>query len=299
MAASLPLLVPTPGHAPLVGTGAAASGADEALQQSPYGHVAAELVRPKPKRPRKGVRDPLAQHGYTTLGPIARGAFATVTKAVVKSTGEEVAVKSFLKKRKSTATPGEMALGMTRTVEDDVVKGTRELEVLRLLAAQASLHPGVAHLLEVVESSRAVHAVLEYCAGGSLSFLLSSRPVCSGLQEEQAAGLFAQACRAYGNTPCRPVCSWLIRDGPIIAQANSAVAHLHGVGVAHRDVKPANLLFVDGRHAHGTCTACAPRVHGACAACACGMCTAPRPPAARGMCTAPAPACCSPPACSS
>ena len=137
MAASLPLLVPTPGHAPLVGTGAAASGADEALQQSPYGHVAAELVRPKPKRPRKGVRDPLAQHGYTTLGPIARGAFATVTKAVVKSTGEEVAVKSFLKKRKSTATPGEMALGMTRTVEDDVVKGTRELEVLRLLAAQA------------------------------------------------------------------------------------------------------------------------------------------------------------------
>ena len=135
MAASLPLLVPTPGHAPLVGTGAAASGADEALQQSPYGHIAAELVRPKPKRPRKGVRDPLAQHGYTTLGPIARGAFATVTKAVVKSTGEEVAVKSFLKKRKSTATPGEMALGMTRTVENDVVKGTRELEVLRLLAA--------------------------------------------------------------------------------------------------------------------------------------------------------------------
>ena len=255
MAASLPLLVPTPGLAPLVGTGAAASGADEALQQSPYGHIAAELVRPKPKRPRKGVRDPLAQHGYTTLGPIARGAFATVTKAVVKSTGEEVAVKSFLKKRKSTATPGEMALGMTRTVDNDVVKGTRELEVLRLLAAQASLHPGVAHLLEVVESSRAVHAVLEYCAGGSLSFLLSSRPVCSGLQEEQAAGLFAQACRASGNPPCRPVCSWLIRDAPMVAQANSAVAHLHGVGVAHRDVKPANLLFVDGRHAHGTCTA--------------------------------------------
>ena len=195
---TLPLLAPTPGHA-------AASGADEALQQSPYGHVAAGPVRPKHKRPRKGVRDPLAQHGYTTLGPIARGAFATVTKAVVKSTGEEVAVKSFLKKRKSTATPGEMALGMTRTVEDDVVKGTRELEVLRLLAAQASLHPGVAHLLEVVESSRAVHAVLEYCAGGSLSFLLSSRPVCSGLEEEQAAGLFAQACRAYGSTTCRTV----------------------------------------------------------------------------------------------
>ena len=72
----------------------------------------------------------------------------------------------------------------------------------------------------------------------------------------------------------------MIRDGPIVAQANSAVAHLHGVGVAHRDVKPANLLFVDGRHAHGTCTACARRVNGACAACACGMCTAPRPPAA-------------------
>ena len=184
--------------------GAAASGADEALQQSPYEHVAAES-RPKHKRPRKGVRDPLAPHGYTTLGPIASGAFATVAKAVHRLTGKEVAVKSFLKKRKSTTTPGERALGMTRTVEDGVVKGTRELEVLRLLAAQASLHPGVAHLLEVVESSRAVHAVLEYCAGGSLSFLLSSRPVCSGLEEEQAAGLFAQACRAYGSTTCRTV----------------------------------------------------------------------------------------------
>ena len=38
-------------------------------------------------------------------------------------------------------------------------------------------------------------------------------------------------------------------------QANSALAHLHCVGVAHRDVKPANLLFVDGRHVHGTCMA--------------------------------------------
>jgi serine/threonine protein kinase len=184
------------------GGGAAASGADEALQQSPYEHVAAESVRPKHthKRPRKGVRDPLAPHGYTTSGPIASGAFATVAKAVHRLTSKEVAVKSFLKKRKSTTTPGERALGMTRTVEDGVVKGTRELEVLRLLAAQSSLHPGVAHLLEVVESSRAVHAVLEYCAGGSLSFLLSSRPVCSGLEEEQAAGLFAQACRAYRST---------------------------------------------------------------------------------------------------
>ena len=184
--------------------GAAASGADEALQQSPYEHVAAESG-PKHKRPRKGVRDPLAPHGYTTLGPIASGAFATVAKAVHRLTSKEVAVKSFLKKRKSTTTPGERALGMTRTAEDGVVKGTRELEVLRLLAAQASLHPGVAHLLEVVESSRAVHAVLEYCAGGSLSFLLSSRPVCSGLEEEQAAALFAQACRARGSTTCRTV----------------------------------------------------------------------------------------------
>ena len=177
---------------------------EAAPQPSPY-HLAAESVRPKHKRPRKGVRDQLAPHGYTTLGPIASGAFATVAKAVHRLTGKEVAVKSFLKKRKSTTTPGERALGMTRTVEDGVVKGTRELEVLRLLAAQASLHPGVAHLLEVVESSRAVHAVLEYCAGGSLSFLLSSRPVCSGLEEEQAAGLFAQACCAYGSTTCRTV----------------------------------------------------------------------------------------------
>ena len=43
-------------------------------------------------------------------------------------------------------------------------------------------------------------------------------------------------------------------------QANSALAHLHCVGVAHRDVKPANLLFVDGRcawHVHRVCVVCA------------------------------------------
>ena len=166
-------------------------------RESPYEHAAAaESVRPKHtnKRQRKGVRDPLAPHGYTTLGPIASGAFATIHRAVHRVTSKEVAVKSFLKQRKSRTTPGERALGISRLVEDGVVKGTRELEVLRLLAADA--HPGIAHLLEVVESSRGLHAVLEYCAGGSLSFLLSSRPVGSGLEEEQAAGLFAQACYA-------------------------------------------------------------------------------------------------------
>eukprot|EP00908_Phaeocystis_cordata_P024192 Transcript_6664.p1 GENE.Transcript_6664~~Transcript_6664.p1 ORF type:complete len:391 (+),score=139.61 Transcript_6664:279-1451(+) len=171
---------------------------------------------------RVGVRDPLAAHGYSTLGPIASGAFSTVQRAIHRRSGREVAVKGFVKKRHSALTPGERALGRVSPVEDSVAKGTRELEVLRMLAPTA--HPNVAHLVEVVESARAIHAVLEYCAGGSLALLLNSRGAGFGLEEGEAAALFAQA--------------------------NGAVAHLHRMGVAHRDVKPANLLFVDGERRH-------------------------------------------------
>ena len=208
------------------------------------------------------MRDPLAQHGYTTLGPIARGAFATVTKAVVKSTGEEVAVKSFLKKRKSTATPGEMALGMTRTAEDDVVKGTRELEMLRLLAAQASLHPGVAHLLEVVESAVPCTRCSS-TAGRIASFLLS----CALLRPGGGPG--RRALRAgvprIRQPSLPPVCSWLIRDAHGRAgQQRSGAPARRGGGAPRRQAGQHSSSTAGMRGTHGVCTAC-------------GMCISPEP----------------------
>jgi len=165
---------------------------------------------------KKGIRDPLAEHGYTTLGPIASGAFSTIQRAMHRKSGREVAVKSFVKKKTAALTPGERALGK-KDKGDELGQGAKELQILRLLAP--SQHNGVANLVSVVESRRAVHAVLEYCVGGSLSHLLSSRSEGFGLDERAAA--------------------------PVIAQANAALAHLHQIGVTHRDVKPANLLFVD------------------------------------------------------
>ena len=74
----------------------------------------------------------------------------------------------FRSKKKSAAlTPGERALGKKEKTGDDAVgANARELQVLRMLAP--AKHSGLANLLAVVESRRAVHAVLEYCAGGSL-----------------------------------------------------------------------------------------------------------------------------------
>ena len=57
--------------------------------------------------------------------------------------------------------------------------------------------------------------MLEYCSGGTLKRLLDK----GGMHEASAA--------------------------PLLQQLVSAVAHIHASGVAHRDVKPSNILFID------------------------------------------------------
>jgi len=92
-----------------------------------------------------------------------------------------------------------------------------ELRVLRLLAPDAHHH--LANLVRVHENVQSVHLVLEYCAGGSLQRRLQGLQR-KGVPEAEAAMMSRQLC--------------------------SAIAHLHARGVAHRDVKPANVLYVDG-----------------------------------------------------
>ena len=92
-----------------------------------------------------------------------------------------------------------------------------ELRVLRLLAPDAHHH--LANLVRVHENVQSVHLVLEYCAGGSLQRRLQGLQR-KGVPEAEAAMMSRQLC--------------------------SAIAYLHARGVAHRDVKPANVLYVDG-----------------------------------------------------
>ena len=88
-----------------------------------------------------------------------------------------------------------------------------------LNALRESRHCNVANLLEVHEAPQATHALLEYCAGGSVHRHLRS------LRHGQA---FPEAFGAL-----------------LTSQLSGALAHLHSLGIAHRDVKPENVLYTD------------------------------------------------------
>uniref|UniRef100_A0ACD5ZF97 Uncharacterized protein n=1 Tax=Avena sativa TaxID=4498 RepID=A0ACD5ZF97_AVESA len=85
---------------------------------------------------------------------------------------------------------------------------------VHLLASSPPCSPHVVALHAAFEDAHAVHLVIDLCDGGDLFSLVSAR---GRLPEREAAG--------------------------IAAQIASALAACHRRGVAHRDVKPDNLLF--------------------------------------------------------
>ena len=147
----------------------------------------------------------LVSHGYLAQSPIAAGAFSTIVRAVHRASAQEVAVKTFLMKSKG---------GKAAAALKDV---TAEVDALKRL--QESAHVHIANLIETFQSEFELHAILEYCGGGSVQRFLSGQGHGVGLDERDAAILGAQV--------------------------GCALAHMHGLGVTHRDVKPANLIFVD------------------------------------------------------
>ena len=92
-----------------------------------------------------------------------------------------------------------------------------ELDVLKLLGP--GNHPHIANLVDLLDTKNSIHCVLEYAGGGSLQRQLQCRGHAKGLTPPEAAN--------------------------VTAQLGSALAFMHGMGVAHRDVKPENILFVD------------------------------------------------------
>lgn len=197
-------------------TEAAQKGSDPSAynQRRPDGsdHSGRLVARVMPGRARRN--DPLAPFGYQTLGPIAAGAFSTVVRARQVHGGAdegeptaEVAVKSFNRAKYQKA-------GWLRSALKN------ELDVLGEL--QQSRHPHIANLLHLHEAPQATHAVLQYCAGGSVHRHLRSLRHGTGLTEA--------------------------RCGQLTHQLALAIAHLHGLGIAHRDVKPENVLYTDARY---------------------------------------------------
>ena len=140
--------------------------------------------------------DSLASYGYVTQSPIAAGAFLQVVRAKHMSSGREVAVKTFATRQRGGKAPADL----------DSIRA----EVAALTVLQPSAHAHIANLVETFENDYELHAILEYCGGGSVQRHLQSQGHGVGLQEGEAAML--------------------------AAQVGSALAHMHGLGVTHRDV---------------------------------------------------------------
>ncbi|KAM8792622.1 maternal embryonic leucine zipper kinase [Eudromia elegans] len=136
----------------------------------------------------------ILQH-YKLYETIGTGGFAKVKLAKHRLTGEKVAVKIMDK----------LALG------DDLPRVQIEIDAMKSLS-----HQHVCQLYHVIETSKKIFMVLEYCPGGELFDYIISK---DRLSEEEARVFFRQ----------------------IVA----AIAYVHSQGYAHRDLKPENLLIDD------------------------------------------------------
>ncbi|KFV73370.1 Maternal embryonic leucine zipper kinase [Struthio camelus australis] len=129
---------------------------------------------------------------YETIGT---GGFAKVKLAQHLLTGEKVAIKIMDK----------LALG------DDLPRVKIEIDAMKSLS-----HQHICQLYHVIETSKKIFMVLEYCPGGELFDYIISK---DRLSEEEARVFFRQIV--------------------------SAIAYVHSQGYAHRDLKPENLLIDD------------------------------------------------------
>ena len=108
-----------------------------------------------------------------------------------------------------------------KTVDLDVVPKERrefastmiekELEIMRALN-----HPSVLRAIDVIVCDSRRHIVLEWCEGPDLQQVLDAR---GALNLDEAR--------------------------EVLRQTLQALRHLHGRGIIHRDVKPANVMFVE------------------------------------------------------
>ncbi|CAI5465114.1 unnamed protein product [Closterium sp. Yama58-4] len=136
--------------------------------------------------------------GRYSLGKkeIGEGRFGTIRTCLERATGQVYACKTILKKT-------------IETVEDaDDVR--REVTFLAMLRG----HPSVITLQEVFEDDKAIHLVMELCAGGDLFDRIKS------------LGQIPEADAAL-----------------VVKQLLEALLHCRSLGILHRDIKPENILL--------------------------------------------------------
>ncbi|KAI9289116.1 kinase-like domain-containing protein [Umbelopsis sp. AD052] len=142
---------------------------------------------------------------YLVSSKIGQGSFATVFKAVHKTTRRPVAIKSVLKQK------------LTRKLFENLES---EISILKAIR-----HDHIVGLIDIQKTDTHIHLIMEYCSMGDLSQYIK-RKKSKHISRGPAGGLSEDVVRHF------------------LKQLTSALEFLRSQNLVHRDIKPQNLLLV-------------------------------------------------------